>query len=248
MKHSLLPAGVGLFVFAAWLSSACSDDSTTPVKTPKVRPTLEITAIESVGGPRWEPGQDKCVELGRDPDQTIVTTIDLTGIADTGESLASFTLRPPGTCGSVRQCGTAVLRIDPNGESEALRVQAAQSALAAAFEKLGPGSHTFRVELRSAADQPVMDVETGAPLFREVTLEVKEPGGCGGTSDAGNDASDASDADAADAADAGDASDASDASDANDAADAPDASDASDASDAASDATDDGDATADSAG
>ena len=55
------------------------------------------------------------------------------------------------------------------------------------------GQHTFHVELILKTGEPVFDKDAGQTLFSEVTLDVKAPGGCGGSvSDGGGD--DASDA------------------------------------------------------
>jgi multidrug efflux pump subunit AcrA (membrane-fusion protein) len=178
-----------LLAFSAALLSvaivACGDDeaTTTSKQDP---PGLSLVAVEGVGGPRWEPGKDGCIELGRDAAQTVVVNV----------AVSSFVLRPPGTCGSARQCGTVLLRIDPSADTEALSVSAAQASVAASFAKLGAGSHTFRAELRDADGDPVVDPEAGATLHAEVTLEVKAPGGCGGGADAGSDADPDADNDA----------------------------------------------------
>jgi len=231
MTIALRSLAVGLGLLGALATGACGDDESGGSSTPAAPPGLSIVAVQGVGGPRWEPGKGECVELGQDPDQTVVVTI----------AVSSFLLRPPGTCSSGSQCGTALLRIDPSGDSEALQVRAAQTALEAKLGTLGAGSHVFRVELRDDGDAPVIDKEAGGPLVSEVTLTVKAPGGCGGAVDAGGDA-DASASDAGDAGDAGDAMPEAEAgddgsADAGDAASeaAPDAGDASsDASDAAS--------------
>ena len=124
MKNALLPFAVGLGLSAALLVTACGDDDETTPPDPPPPPTLSIVAVQGVGGPRWQPSDPGGVELGHDTDHTVVVTIAVT----------DFALRPPGTCGSARVCGTAVLRVDPSGSGEALTVQAAQTALEA---KLG---------------------------------------------------------------------------------------------------------------
>lgn len=216
MKNALLPFAVGLGLSAALLVTACGDDDETTPPDPPPPPTLSIVAVQGVGGPRWQPSDPGCVELGHDTDQTVVVTIAVT----------DFALRPPGTCGSARVCGTAVLRVDPSGSGEALAVQAAQTALEAKLGALGAGSHTFRIELRDRDGAPVLDKETQASLFAEATLEVKPVGGCGGP-DGGADAGPDADAEADTGADADASADAeSDAGDAGDAADATDAMDA----------------------
>lgn len=199
MNRTLLPMGVGLALAVAFATSACGDDDETAAPAPLPPPTLSIVSVQGVGGPLWEPGKDPCVELGLDADQSVVVSFVAT----------DFVLRPPGTCGSARQCGTALLRVDPSGDSDAQHVQAAQTSITAKLAELGAGSHTFRVELRDKNGEPVPDAEAGGTLASEVTLEVKAPGGCSGVTDAGSDAatdagSDAGDA-ASDASDGGDA-------------------------------------------
>lgn len=223
--------GLGLAVSVGLALVACGDDESSTSTAPKTPPGLSLVSVEGVGGPRWEPGGDSCVELGHDPKQTIAVVI----------GLSSFTLRPPGTCGGTRQCGTALLRVDPSGDGEALRVEAAQTTLAASFSALGPGSHTFRVELRDKQGLPQIDVEAGATLFSEVTLEVKEPGGCGGAVDSGSDATDAGGDDASGDAGSDAGGDAGDDGGGDADAAGTDASDAGDAgSEASADASDDG--------
>lgn len=177
-------------------ASACSDDETVVSSGPSVPPSLEIQSLSPVGGPSWTAGSDGCVEVGRDPDQTIVVVLNV----------SDFSLRPPGTCGSIRQCGVAVLRVDPADENELLRVDSAQEAVPAPFAGLPLGPHTFQVELVSDDGDPVIDEDAGVPLVRSVSVEVKAAGECGGSVDAGPDASDAG-TDAPDDAtpDAGDA-------------------------------------------
>jgi hypothetical protein len=246
MKRRAVVAGALLAVIGALWSQGCgSSDSGTPPGPPPPA-TLSITSIQGVGSPAWLPGSGSCVEVGRDATQTVVVSVSA-AVAD--GSGAAYALRPPGACGSVQSCGTVILRIDPSGDTEAVRVRAAQSAIAVAFGGLSRGSHTFRAELVNAAGNPVRAPEGGVGVYSEVTLDVTDPGGCSGDagSDAGDAGQDASDA-ASDASDAGsDASDASDADAGPDASDGgPDASDATaDGPDDASDASDASDADAD---
>lgn len=205
------------------LATACgSDDEQRPV-TPPPPPTLTLAALRPVGGAEWTPGSGSCVAPGSDPDGTIGVVV----------SLENFTLRPPGTCGSLSNCGRLLVRIDP-GATDALRLEAATALVPVKMAPLGEGPHTFRVELLDRNGEAILG-EDKQPLFSEVSVEVSV--GCGASADAGTDAADAaSDADTEAGADA-----ASDAGDAGDDA----ASDAGDAgSDAASDAGDAGDAAA----
>jgi hypothetical protein len=129
------------------------------------------------------------------------------------------------------------LQLDPAGTSDSFHLEAAQSTLPVPFVGIALGSHTFHVELRDKNGKPVADPDGGgAPLAAEVTLEVKDVGGCGGPSDGGSDASDASDAGSEAAGDADVDASESDASDGG--ADAADAgSDGLDAADDVADTT-----------
>lgn len=207
--------------------TACGGDDDDPVVVIPDDPTLAISAIQPVGGPRWEPGSGSCVEVGRDPKQTIAVLM-----------ATNFKLRPPGTCGSLQNCGMLRVRIDPSGDTETLRIESASSTVEVPFEGLELGSHTFRVELLNASgievNDRVKDSSTyGSPLVTEVTLDVTAAGDCGGSVTDGGDA--ATDADTDASTDGGqDASDAgSDATEAGDDAD-------TDASDGESDASEGG--------
>jgi hypothetical protein len=199
---------------------ACGGDDSSPVIIASAPPTLALKAIQPVGGPRWEPGGPSCVEVGQDPKQTVAVVADI----------ANFKLRPPGACGSASVCGQAVLRLDPVGETEAVRVSAAAETMELAFDEIPLGTHTFRVELVKQSGANVIDKEAGAPLAVEVTLDVVAPGECEGViPDGGTDASEDGGSDASedggdaggDASDAGEDVSAGDASDAAEEADAP---------------------------
>jgi hypothetical protein len=179
MKFARILLGAALVGGTVSALAACSSDSSSSTTIPVAPPSMAITAIQSVGGPRWEPGQAACVEVGRDPAATVAVLLDV----------ESFSLRPPGACGGLRQCGTALLRVDPSGDGEAIRVEAPKTTLEVSFDGVDLGSHTFRAELRDQHGDPVQDKDAGAVLFSEVTLDVKEVGGCGGSvPDAGTDA------------------------------------------------------------
>lgn len=206
-------------VLAALAFAACGDDEeATPA--PKPPPTLSITQVSSAGGPVWTPeSASNCVEIGTDPGGTLLV----------GFAKQNFELRPPGACGNLDPCGTAVLLLDQSQVS-----QSSTTSLSAAFSApdaaLGSGEHTFRVELRDQQGEPVLDKEQKL-IADEVVLEVRAPGGCIGGADGGSDAaseggSDAgpdgseggSDAALDGAAEGGDASSDAPSSDASDAA------------------------------
>jgi hypothetical protein len=214
--------------------TACGGDDDASVVVVLDDPTLAITALQPVGGPRWEPGSGTCVEVGRDPKQTIALL-----------AATNYRLRPAGTCGSFSQCGTVRVRLDPSGDTEALRVESSSATVEIPFDTIALGSHTFRLELIDKNGNNVIDkVDDSStyklPLVTEVTLDVTAAGDCGGTVADGGDASTDADIDAStdggeDASDAG-----SDATEAGDDAD-------TGASDAQSDASEGGsnDASAD---
>jgi len=228
MKFARILLGAALVGGTVAALSACSSDSSSGTTIPQPPPSMTIAAIQSVGGPRWEPGQAACVEIGRDPAQTLAVILDV----------ENFSLRPPGACGSLRQCGRALLRVDPAGDGEAIRIEAPKATLEVSFDGVALGSHTFRAELRDQRGDPVENKEAGAVLFSEVTLEVKDVGGCGGTiPDAGSDADTDAASDASSDADIDAASDASSDADTDASTDA--GSDADAATDAASAASSD---------
>jgi hypothetical protein len=158
------------------VATACGDDDET-VSTPKPPPELAITEVRSAGGPVWTPGSgESCVEAGSDPSGSLLVSI----------APKNFTLRPPGACGSLRPCGTAVLMLDGTQAAES-----GSNVLSVAFggpdAGLAFGEHTFRAELRDHLGDVVLDAEQQV-VSNEVVLEVRAPGGCTGATDAGSDA------------------------------------------------------------
>jgi hypothetical protein len=166
-------AAAGLLL--ALIPSACGDDDTKS-PSPKPTPTLAIASVSSAGGPTWAPGSAGCVEIGSDPGGTILVTLQI----------KDFSLRPPGACGGLRPCGTALLFLDG-----ATVAESATTAISVPFGQLdaglGSGHRTFRVELRDHVSAPVVDKELNV-IADEVTLEVRAPGGCAGGADSGSDA------------------------------------------------------------
>jgi hypothetical protein len=204
-------------IIGAGLAVSCGGDDEVQPPKPATPPTMAIASLTSAGGPQWKRGDsDTCVERGRDDRDTIVLTVSLT----------DFVLRPPGTC-NVNACGQLLVRVDPSGDSEAVRIGAAQTSVDLPFNDLPDGSHTLRAELNYTSGKSVLDVDKN-PLVDEVTVDLRPIGGCTGATDAGTDAP--TDA-AIDAANDG-ASDASD--DADTGTDAP--TDASSDADAGPDA------------
>ena len=207
---------------AGFAASACSGDDETQAPRPATPPTMQIVTLTAAGGPQWKQGDsDTCIERGRDDAGTVVL----------GASLTDFVLRPPGTC-SVSACGQLLIRIDPSGESELQRVDAAQTSVDLAFKDLPDGSHVLRAELHYSTGKAVLGADKN-PVVDEVTIDLRPVGGCGGATDAGTDATPDATPDAPTDGSSGDAS--SDAEAGTDAgtdapSDAP--SDASDANDA----------------
>ena len=176
--------GARALSLASLLLAGCSSDDTT-VAAPVTPPTVALSSITSAGG-RTE-GNGSCLEVGRDPAKTVVVNASLS---------EGFSLRPPGTCGGLQLCGRLRFRLDPSGDSEALKVEAAQSAVQVPLENVTLGSHVFQLELLNDAGQITLD-PTKSPNVVSVTLDVKDPGGCGGAVDAGSDAAQDAGTDAA---------------------------------------------------
>ncbi len=168
-----------LFFFTAAVAIGCSSDDTNTAAAPLEPPTLSIASITPAGGPAWTPESGTCLEIGQDAAGTVAVTAKL------GKD---FSLRPPNTCGGLKQCGRLVFRLDPSGDSETLEIEAAQATIDVGLAEAGVGSHSFQLELVKDNGTPVLG-EDKAPLVAAVTLDVKSPGGCGGAVDAGSDAS-----------------------------------------------------------
>lgn len=162
---------------AGFAASACSGDDETQAPKPATPPTMQIVTLTAAGGPQWKQGDsDTCIERGRDDAGTVVL----------GASLTDFVLRPPGTC-SVSACGQLLIRVDPSGESELQRVDAAQTSVDLAFKDLPDGSHVLRTELHYTTGKAVLGADKN-PVVDEVTIDLRPIGGCGGATDAGTDA------------------------------------------------------------
>lgn len=122
MRRSGLCALFGA-VGAALLAGACGREEDDPVPPP-VPPELAVAELRPLGGPTAEVG-DACVEIGADPDGTLVLALDNARTTAIGDWL----LRPPGTCGSVAACGflRAVAAIE--GAAEQVEILSVTSAI-----------------------------------------------------------------------------------------------------------------------
>ena len=173
MRSKHLTRATALALVSA-LAAACGGDDEAPA-APRPTPTLAVSSLSSAGGPTWTPESGDCVAVGADPAGTVVVSI----------AVEHFTLRPPGACGGIRPCGTAVLFVD-----ESQVDQSSSQALAASFSGgdggLAPGEHTFRVELRDHLGDVVLAPDDRV-ISDEVVVVVAGPGGCG-SADAGVDA------------------------------------------------------------
>ncbi len=167
---------VALAVCGAAAVNCGGDDESNP-PAPPTPPTLKITSLTAGGGPQWKPGDaDGCVERGRDDKGTVVLAVALT----------DFILRPPNTC-AVSACGQLRLRIDPSGDTETVRIDAAQTAVDVPMADLPDGPHVLRAELYFNSGKPALDANKN-PVADEVSIDLKPVGGCGGATDAGADA------------------------------------------------------------
>lgn len=163
MRHS-----ISLLTIGAVLSIGCgSDDEGKPAEPPPP-PTVGIDAVQAVGGGSWSPGAAATLELGCDTEQRVVVAVKTT----------DWTMRPPGACSSLANCGYLLLRVDPDSDHERQAGAAAESVVFSMATLDAPtGSHVFRVELLGASsDTPA--VENGEVVASEVTLDVSAPTGC----------------------------------------------------------------------
>ncbi len=189
MKRSRATALATLVVAGGLTLPSCGGGGggNTEPAAPLGPPTLTITS----------PAVGACVELGTDPDQTVLVEV----------ALENWTLRPPGGCGSAAQCGYLVLFVDPVDGDE--RAPDASSAAPVINLKLGGrsdalGPHTLRVELRNGDDSVAITGDGGPPLRAELEVTVRASGTCSGTPpvDAGADAGPDADASTDGASDA----------------------------------------------
>ncbi len=180
---------------------ACSEDTTeTAVILPAGPASLAIVS----------PRSGACVEPTADEQLSLTVGVEAT----------NWTLRPPGGCGIVPQCGIVKLTLDPDGEAGAGFWESAATTVVAQLAGIEDleGTHVLRVELIDETGRVGVDADGGA-LSQQIEVDLRLPGGCSDAGvgdaapdgDAGDDGTDASDGDT-DAGDAGtDAGDAGDA-------------------------------------
>ena len=156
-----------LTVGAALCIGCGSDDEGKPAAPPPP-PSVSIEAVQAVGGGSWSPGAAGTLELGCEAQQRVVVAVKTT----------DWTMRPPGACGSLANCGYLLLRVDPESEHERQAGAAAESVVFSMSGLDAPtGSHVFRVELLGASnDTPA--VENGEVVSSEVTLDLSAPASC----------------------------------------------------------------------
>lgn len=182
MRPSPQTGAPSLLAAAAFVAAGCSNSPAATV--PLGAPSIQIAELLPSGGPGWTPGSKQCVELGRDPAETIGVKV----------TLDNWTLRPPNACGGTPQCGYVRLLVDPEGDAGAFETIAASQLVPASMSKLAHplGQHTFRVELLTDTGEAVLDTQH-APIADQVSVTVGATGQCGAPGDGGLDApSDAS--------------------------------------------------------
>jgi len=152
---------------------------------------VTIAALAPAGGPEWTPGSTLPVELGRDPDGTIVVRLEL----------ENWTLLGPNTCSTTPQCGFLTLDAEPASNAAAgapLRLVSVGSAISVPMARVvreGASRYRFVVALHNDGTGDVFTSEDGGRAETSVEFELRRPSADGGT--------DAGTPDAADAADAG---------------------------------------------
>ncbi len=164
-------AALVLAALASENLAACSSD------TPTVTPPLNLSlcfSLDPVGGPPESAcGKNRptCVELGRDPEQTI--SVDLAVPA-----LGAWIFNVPEACDGVQGCGFAVLIVDPGAgpnKAGAFSTTAAGPSIAVPMARLAnpTGTHTFRVELWNSDGSPADDTLGRQHVF-EYTVDVRQ--------------------------------------------------------------------------
>jgi hypothetical protein len=155
-------------------------------------PILSIDALRPAGGPEVpKPTDGVCVELGRDPEQTITVVMfdknkgQIPLLTPATAAQQSFTLLPPFACVGTPGCGYLLLTVDPAGPRP-LVVASASISIDVPMARLRRplDDHEFVVELRNSDGTSVKD-DKGKPFV--VTRNVRVAKTCG--QDAGADGS-----------------------------------------------------------
>ena len=184
------PSLVALLTATVAVAAACDSSDDTTDTEPPPPPALRVAAVTPVGGARVERDSNACISLGADADGTLILDVRAPATDELPNppagSIANFVLRPRGACGSIEPCGSLVVRVDPDSGDE-LRTESPVAAAAVPLAKLKAptGAHTLRVELQDDLGNAVLDA-TGAPVFDEITIDIRAQGACSG--DAGTDA------------------------------------------------------------
>jgi hypothetical protein len=153
----------------ALLLAACSTDTTTAA-APSGPPSLEIAALISAGGARVDhPGSGQCVELGRDPSETITV---LLGRTDALRQLVNWQFQPPFGCVGTPQCGFALVSLDPGAAGPALQIAGVGISIPIPMKDVAQaeGQHVLRVELRDS--DGTMPANTRGRIV-EITIDVE---------------------------------------------------------------------------
>jgi hypothetical protein len=181
MTRTALAWGLLLFL------QGCGGDDEPPPPPPDP-PTLRIDGFVNGDGAPFDADAD-CVELGSDPDRTLLVQLEGTSATSIGDWL----LRPPGTCGSAAECGHLQVRVDPQDVNVyGLQTTGSTTTVALPFGRPCPqtssasecvgiddptGEHTIEVTLRDDDGIAVRE-DDGAPVSASVDVTLGDPGTC----------------------------------------------------------------------
>lgn len=163
----------------AALLVGCSSGSSSTSAKPSGPPSLEILSLTATGHHSYEPAATDPLVLGCD--RSVVVTVGANGT----DEIPNWTLRGPGACGSVAQCGYVVVQVDPDGSSEAVRAASVLTTIPVSLAGVvsAPGSHHFVAQLYTDDDKPFALADgTGVSAALDVPLELSSgcSGGAGG--------------------------------------------------------------------
>jgi len=153
--------------------------SSTPAATVQVPPSLSIAAIAVAGTSSdntWTTSNQIQPELGCSDAPVIVTIVPV----PINSVIDEFSLAVPDSCGSAVSCGWLVLRIDPGSANE-IDISAWTSPITV-DEAIGPGPHTFSIELHDASDQ-ILLASDGSPVGEQVSVQFVQSSDCPVASD-----------------------------------------------------------------
>jgi hypothetical protein len=170
------PRSVACAFTAALSLFACSNDDSTAAAALTGPPVLTIDQLASPGGPVvTSPQAGACVQLGKDPNKTLVITV---GQTNSVGQLINWTMAPPFGCVGAPQCGYLRATVT-DAAGTPIAVDAVGTVITVPLAALAdaPGTITIRVELLD--DQGKLATNSQGSPFAAATLDVQLQALCG---------------------------------------------------------------------